>query len=192
MLREYGRYWKTVLDQIHARHQSTEKQFQRRLDFAHCFIRACQNRWFLTNIIIGNKVHFSMNSTATKFVTFKCMHQILRLIKKLHQKVWSSKYWMRFLITMCWHYNIKLSDLHDHELFLHVTFFCGVTGNLEYLLTCTNFLRIVVRAIEKRSHLCIENGGRHVELNWFYEHFMCNMQNWFWFQWTVSSFFISS
>ena len=27
------------------------------------------------------------------------------------------------------------------------------------------FIRVVVRVIEKRSHLCIENGRRNVELN---------------------------
>ena len=46
--------------------------------------------------------------------------------------------------------------------FFPCDFFCGVTWNLECSLSWTNFFRTVVWAIEKSSHLCIENSGRHV------------------------------
>ena len=75
-----------------------------------------------------------------------------------------------------------MSDLHDNQTLLYVTFFVELREVLSIHLTTTDylrqrislefeelaktsFIRIAVRTMETRFYLPVKNGGRHVELN---------------------------
>ena len=57
--------------QIRLEHQLTERGFERSLDFASRFICRCQYNRFLTNVVTGDKAHFSMKGTVKTFLIFK-------------------------------------------------------------------------------------------------------------------------
>ena len=60
-------------DQIRVGHRLIDNNFQRQLNFAHGFVRTCQNNKFLTNIVIGDKACFSRNGSVNKLVMAECM-----------------------------------------------------------------------------------------------------------------------
>ena len=128
-----------------------------------------------------------------KFSTFFCFFiQVLRiLIKK--STCFGCRIELRLTGITSWNSVLhhEIEDFHDHQtspcdFFMELyeissirlsTQIHDINDSVQRILlelpelAGTSFMRIAVRATQKRSYLCIEKCGRQVELKWFYRNF---------------------